>query len=614
MDNNEKRRRNERLANRLKQLEDEIEATKRKIEREEGERLDREAHRMEGLIAVRETSLAELLASAEPCRETERTHNEETQASGQQREISPDNPRPSTSKESERWETREVRWEHTFEEESTDEECPQWEVRSPSKTTTKLIWSEVYSSSTSRTPSPKKKETNKATDTTENKTDSKLQAKAVVKLNRLEEIDTSLILDSKRRTTTSAKTRHQVDTRTKNQKRTDERIMRWIGKESRSGGHHHRKALTKDKVQETWRIKAHGVPPGEATMIRLERERRRKAMTTAARKTGFGRLFRILSTSDIEESDDDEPAPVPIADTSPGGRVQQKAAAGAVAASTPKATAESGRHRGSGDDRPRPLPRVVSRSLWRAEARTDTGAGVGDAEVASGNERPQPNLTRPYPTPERVSSEPAYVGTRPSEPEERERRPSEPTQLKLSGLERDAQGRLEQPTTSGEPGRTKDPDTSETTEPRRTIPGRLQVPQERPGNAPGSEPETPGRLEQPTTSGEPGRTKDPDTSETTEPRRTIPGRLQVPQERPGNAPGSEPETPPSEPPTRTYQPSEPPTRTYQPSELLVSTAESPEPASRTTTPREDEGMSEVLHLDEEFLRPPWIPAEDEATP
>ncbi|XP_032684622.1 uncharacterized abhydrolase domain-containing protein DDB_G0269086-like [Odontomachus brunneus] len=191
MDINEKRRHNERLANRLKQLDDEIKAAKRRMEREECERLDREAHRMQGLIALREASLAEIVASVEPRRKTERMYYEEIRASSQEQEMSPDTPRPSTSREGERWETREVRWEHTFEEESTDEECPQWRVRSPSKTTIKLTWSEVYSSSSSRTPSAKKKKISKATETTRSRTDFKLEAKAVVKLNRLKEIDTS---------------------------------------------------------------------------------------------------------------------------------------------------------------------------------------------------------------------------------------------------------------------------------------------------------------------------------------------------------------------------------------------------------------------------------------
>ncbi|XP_032664084.1 uncharacterized protein LOC116840877 [Odontomachus brunneus] len=384
MDLEEARERNEHLERRLIALERELELAKQERKREELKRLNERTKELEHQIALREAALAEYQAN-KPIKLTGRNKNQEDS----RQPI--EEPKPSTSKYKESWETTDVKHEDKqINIEDKENQAPKWQRtinpesqpwETPPQIKTRIVWNEVYSSSSSKTPSSEKKH--------ESQTNNKLKAKPVIKLNRLEEVDPTLILNSRTRTRTSIDFRSQFDIRKKEKIRHDEQITRWIGKETRLGGHHHRKALTKAKVQETWRYKAQGVPPGEATLLRLEKEHRRKAITTAKQKTGFGRLFKILSDSDIEDAGADEPAPVLAANPPAGGRVRQKAATSAATATTIKVAAvgskmqENGKrtvHRQRSDDELKHLPRIVSVGTMRESTWAETGAEAGDVE------------------------------------------------------------------------------------------------------------------------------------------------------------------------------------------------------------------------------------------
>lgn len=85
--------------------------------------------------------------------------------------------------------------------------------------------------------------------------------RSIIKLSRSDEVDASLILHTRTRKRPRFDFKSQLDNRTPKQIRRDERIMRFVGTETRKGAHHNRKTITPEKKQTTWRLKkVEGLP------------------------------------------------------------------------------------------------------------------------------------------------------------------------------------------------------------------------------------------------------------------------------------------------------------------------------------------------------------------
>ncbi|XP_032687066.1 uncharacterized protein LOC116851598 [Odontomachus brunneus] len=164
-----------------------------------------------------------------------------------------------------------------------------------------------------------------------------LQLKSMIKVNRIDEVDASLILENRTRGKPRIDHRMQLDNRTRREIRADEKITKFIGTETRRGPHHHRKSMMRERKKATWRIKTReGYPAGVASKIRQEREHRRKEKRNKrkrehqqAESTGARNQHLIhYQTATSEKSSGAENASVPSAYIAPGGSMQQHAVAG----------------------------------------------------------------------------------------------------------------------------------------------------------------------------------------------------------------------------------------------------------------------------------------------
>lgn len=77
----------------------------------------------------------------------------------------------------------------------------------------------------------------------------------IVKLNRLEEVDTSTIIEERTRKIPHKNVSKQLDTRSRKQITRDDYIMRFVGEETRIGFQHNKKTAIRVKKQATWREK-----------------------------------------------------------------------------------------------------------------------------------------------------------------------------------------------------------------------------------------------------------------------------------------------------------------------------------------------------------------------
>lgn len=100
----------------------------------------------------------------------------------------------------------------------------------------------------------------------------KLKMRPIIKISRIDEVDISLILDKRTREQPRKNVEDQFDQRSNKTIRKDEEKMRFIGKETRKGFHHHKKTAIKKRKQATWRIKMiEGLTAEEAKRLRRER-------------------------------------------------------------------------------------------------------------------------------------------------------------------------------------------------------------------------------------------------------------------------------------------------------------------------------------------------------
>lgn len=76
-----------------------------------------------------------------------------------------------------------------------------------------------------------------------------------VKLSRLEVVDTSTILKDKTRPKEVKEVTHQLDTRSRKQITKDDRVMRFVGEETRKGFQHNKRTAIRLRKQATWREK-----------------------------------------------------------------------------------------------------------------------------------------------------------------------------------------------------------------------------------------------------------------------------------------------------------------------------------------------------------------------
>ncbi|XP_032668424.1 fibrous sheath CABYR-binding protein-like [Odontomachus brunneus] len=447
--------RNKRLARELRDIEKEVERAKKKEERAKLQRLDREADEMRKQIAKHRATLQRIRAEEEKSpREKDRKKSENRNRS---REKTPREKvkRERTGKKEARAvaaimsdDPSDAENKPPTHREGTTIDSHSWE-HLPSTAGIRVAWSQVYSSSEPRTPSPEPERPEPGTSRSKKgkpRVDAKLESRPIVKLNRLEEVDPTLILDSRTRVRPSTTVDSRRDGRAEKRIRQGGTTTEPVGRERKSSSHQHRKAQGRTKAQETGRHREpRDVSPGEATLLRLEMERRRKAMAVAAKKTGFGRIFRLLSDSDLDDNASaDEPTPVPAADAPAGGSaMRQHAAAGETPATTRKgAEGMSGVESGGGvdverersrqqrqaDEPPRTRQEEPEQVSGRSPRREQLGVAAEDEEV------PRPNPTEPSASEEHRPSEPETEGGRPSEPGPRE---NEPTQPQVRNIEAD---------------------------------------------------------------------------------------------------------------------------------------------------------------------------------
>lgn len=85
--------------------------------------------------------------------------------------------------------------------------------------------------------------------------DPKLLLLPMVRLNRLKTVDPSVILGERTRTKDIKCVKRQLDTRDRKQIKRDDKVMRFVGEETRVGFQHNKKTAIRLKKQATWQEK-----------------------------------------------------------------------------------------------------------------------------------------------------------------------------------------------------------------------------------------------------------------------------------------------------------------------------------------------------------------------